>query len=300
MSSGRRSSGRKGETMRNVVVVTDSSACLPSDLVQELNIRVVPLLLNLEAQGLRDGVDITPTEVYRRLRANKHIPTTAAPSIGDFVRTYAAAGEEAPGIVSVHLSPKLSATHDVAVTASQLLDGAAIRVVNCETAAMGQGFAVLEAARAAAAGATLDEVAHRAEEVGARTSLLFTLDTLEYLHRGGRIGGAAALAGTILQIKPVLTLVDGRIEVLTKPRTKPRALRLILRQMADQVTGRPLHAAIFHADVPGEAEALRQKVVEQFNCVELYVTEFTPVMGVHTGPGILGVAFYAEGEEKRS
>ena len=298
MSSGRRSSGRKGETMRNVVVVTDSNACLPSDLVQELDIRVVPLLLNLEGQGLRDGVDISPTEVYRWLRANKHIPTTAVPSVGDFVRVYAAAAQEAPGIVSIHLPPKLSATHDVAAMASQLLDGVAIRVVNCGTAAMSQGFAVLEAARAATAGATLDEVVRRAEEVASKTSLFFTLDTLEYLHRGGRIGGAAALAGTMLQIKPVLTLADGRIEVLAKPRTKPRALRLILRQMGERVTGRPLHAAIFHADVPDEAEALRQRVAEQFNCVELYVTEFTPVMGAHTGPGILGVAFYAEEEEK--
>jgi len=280
--------------MRKVVVITDSNATIPRELVQELDIRVVPLLLIFEGRSLRDGVDVTPAEVYRWLRANKHIPTTAAPSVGDFLRVYAAAAREASGIVSIHLPPTLSATYNVAVTASQLLDSVPIRVVNCLTAAMGQGFAVLEAARTAAAGATIDEVASRAIEVGSKVSLLFTLDTLEYLYRGGRIGGAAALVGTMLQIKPMLYLANGRVEVFAKPRTKAKALRLILQQMEEQVAGRPVHAAIFHADVPDEAEAFREKVAGQFNCTELYVTEFTPVMGAHTGPGILGVAFYAE------
>jgi fatty acid-binding protein DegV len=176
--------------MHKVAVVTDSSATIPEHLLQELDIRVVPLLLIFEGQSFRDGVDITPTEVYRWLRANNHLPTTAAPSVCDFLRVYAAAGQEAAGIVSVHLSTKLSSTHDVAVTASGLLDGVPIRVVDCQTAAMGQGFAVLEAARAAAAGASLDQVVSRVHEVASRASLFFALETFEYLHRGGRIGGA--------------------------------------------------------------------------------------------------------------
>ena len=280
--------------MKQVAIVTDSSATVPENLLQELNIHVVPVLLLYGGQSYRDGIDITPDQVYEQLRAGQQIPTSAAPSVGDFLRVYATVGREASGILSIHMSPGLSTTYNVAIMASQLVDGPPIRVYNCKTAAIGQGFVAMEAARAAASGATLDEVLARAEEVASKTNLLFTLDTFEYLHRGGRIGGAAALVGTLLQIKPVLYLDDGQVDVLCKPRTRPRALRLLLQRIADQVGDRPLHAAVFHADAPQEAEDLCQRVAERFDCVELYVTEFTPVMGAHTGPGLLGVCFYPE------
>ena len=280
--------------MGRVVVVTDSTATVPSDLVQSLDIRIVPVLLVLGNQTFRDGVDITPGDVYRWLRTSKQIPTTAAPSVGDFVRIYAVAAQEASGIVSIHMSPDLSATYNVALMASQLVEGAPIRVVNCQTAAMGQGFATLEAARAAATGATLDEVVRRVEEVAAKVNLFLTLNTFEYLHRGGRIGGAAALAGTMLQIKPLLYLNDGHVGVMAKPRTRPKAIRLLVQRMAERVGDRPLHAAVFHADAKAEAEDMRQRLADKFDCAELYVTEFTPVIGAHTGPGLLGVAFYGE------
>ena len=280
--------------MRKVAIVTDSSATLPEDLAQELDIHVVPLLLTFDDQTFRDGVDITPGEVYRWLRANKHIPTTSAPSAGDFLRVYAAAGRKASGIVSIHLPIWLSATYNTAVVASRLVGGVQIRVLNCHTAAMGQGFVVLEAARAAAAGADLDMVVARATKVAPKMNLLVAVGTLEYLYRGGRIGGAAALLGAMLQIKPILYLGDGQVDVFAKPRTKSRAVRIILQRMAELADSRPLHVAILHADVLDEAEDLRQKVADQFNCAELYVTEFTPVMGAHVGPGLLGVVFYVE------
>ncbi len=151
--------------MRRVIVVTDSSATVPQDLVRELDIHVVPLLLAFEDQTFRDGVDVTPGEVYHWLRANKHVPTTSSPSVGDFLRVYAAAAQEASGIVSIHLSPQLSVTYNTAIAASQLVDDVPIRVVDCHTAAMGQGFVALEAARAAAAGADLDEVVAQATQV---------------------------------------------------------------------------------------------------------------------------------------
>jgi len=280
--------------MGKVAVVTDSTATLPKDLVQELNIHVVPVLLLFGGRVLRDGIDLSPGEVYRWLRNSQDIPTTSVPSIGDFLRVYAAAGREAAGVLSIHMSPDLSATFNTAVMASRLLDGVPIHVMNCHTAAIGQGFVVLEAARAAVSGAGLEEVIARAEEVAARMNLLFIIGTLEYLHRGGRIGGAARLLGTMLQINPVLYLEEGRVEIFARPRTKARAIRLMLQAMTDRVGCRPIRAAILHADVLEEAEALRQRVAEQFDCLELYVTEFTPVMGAHTGPGVLGVAFYAD------
>jgi DegV family protein with EDD domain len=280
--------------MSKVVVVTDSSATVPLELARQLEIRVVPLLLAVNGRTFHDGVDITPGELYRKLRTTKSLPTTSAPSVGDFLRVYANAVQGASGIVSIHLPPRMSVTYTTAVTASQLLDSVPIRVINCHTVAMGQGFVVLEAARAAAEGADIEAVAARADEVASKISVLAVIETLEYLHRGGRIGGAATLLGTMLQIKPVVSVEDGHVDVFAKPRTKARATRIMVEQMAQQAGGRPLHVAIMHADVPEEAEALRQRVAAQFQCAELYVTEFTPVMGAHAGPGLLGVVFYVE------
>ena len=280
--------------MGKVLVVTDSSATVPATLVQELGIGVVPILLNLNGQTYRDGIDITPGDVYRLLRASTHLPTTAAPSAGDFLRIYAAAAQQASGIVSIHLPPELSATYSVAPTSSQLVDGPHIRIVDSQSVAMGQGFVVIEAARAAASGADLDAVVARAEEVARKVHVFATLETLEYLRRGGRIGGAAALAGAMLRIKPLVYVAGGTVQPLAKPRTMSRAMQLMLDEMAKRAGDLALHAAVLHADSPDEAEGFRQMLESSFNCVELYVTEFTPVMGVHAGPGVLGLAFFAE------
>ena len=280
--------------MKKVAIVTDSTAGLPRALVEELDIRVVPVLLVQGSQTFRDGVDITPTEVYRRMRAGEDLFTSAAPSVPEFLEVYQAAARASSAIVSIHMSPELSSTPKVALTASEQVEGVPTRVFNCNSAAIGQGFVVLEAARAAAAGATLDQVIRRAEEIATNIRFFFTLDTFEYLHRSGRIGGAAALLGSMLQVRPVLYMPQGVVEVFARPRTKRRAIELMLQQMAKQPADRPMHAAITHADVQDEAEELRQMVAERFHCAELLVTEFTPVVGAHTGPGLLGIAFYVD------
>lgn len=279
--------------MAKVIVVTDSSATVPVHLARELGIRVVPIVLAMNGRVYRDGVDVTAGELYRWLRAEKHIPTTSAPSVGHFLRLYVSAAEQASGILSIHMSPMLSSTYEAAWTASQLLESVPIDVIDSRTAAIGQGLVVLAAAREAAAGADLESVRGRAEDVAGKIRVLAALDTLVYLHRGGRIGRAAALAGSVLQLKPVLSLQDGQVDLFAKPRTKPRAVRTILRRMEDEVQGRRIHVGIFHADVPQEAEELRELVDRHFDCIELHVVEFTPVMGAHTGPGVLGVAYYA-------
>ena len=280
--------------MKKVVVVTDSNATVPEALVRELGIRVVPILLNVAGRTYRDGVDMTPDEFYRMLRTTTQVPTTSSPSMGGFVRVFAAAGQEAAGIVAIVLPPQLSAIHNLAVMATQLVDGPPIRVVDSGTVAMAQGFVVLEAARAAAAAAALEEVVARAEEVASKVRFYAVLETLEYLHRGGRIDGAASWVGSMLQITPVLRVLDGRVEPFARPRTRRRAIQVMLDEIAKQVSDRPVHVAICQADALEEAEDLKRGVEELFDCTELYVTEFTPVMGAHTGPGLLGVAFYVD------
>jgi len=279
---------------RKIVVVTDSNAAVPTDVARELDIRVVPIVMAFNGYTFRDGVDITPGQVYQLLRDGRVPPTTSAPSVGDFLRVFATASQTATGIVSIHLSPKLSATYAAAVAASHLIDDVPIQVINCHSAAMGQGFVVMEAARAAEEGSDLETVIARAKEVASKMHLLATIDSLEYLHRGGRIGGAATLLGTVLQIKPILYVADGHVDVFARPRTKSKAVQIMLRHMAEEAGPHPLHVAILHADALEEAEKLRQTIAHRFDCHELYVTELTPVMGAHTGPGVLGVAFYAE------
>jgi DegV family protein with EDD domain len=285
---------REDRHLSRVAIVTDSTTGLPARLIEELGIHIVPVLLIQGRQTFRDGVDISPSEVYRRLRAGEEVFTSAAPTISDFLDVYRAAAEGASAVVSIHMSPELSNTYGVALVASKQVEDVQASVFNCNSAAIGQGFVVLEAARAAAAGATLDQVLHRAEEIANKIQFLFTLDTFEYLQKSGRMGGAAALLGTMLQIRPVLYIPRGTVEVFARPRTRPRAIQLILEQMAGEPQEQPLHAAIAHADALQEAEDLRRIVAERFHCAELLLTEFTPVVGAHTGPGLLGVAFYTE------
>ena len=282
--------------MNKIIVVTDSNATIPEALRRELDIRVVPILVNFGDHSYRDGVDLTPTEFYRMLRTSEVLPTTSGPSVGDFLNVYNQAAQDGTGVVAIHLPAELSSIYDTAVMASKMVEDVPIRVLDSRSVSMAQGFVVLEAARAAAAGADIDTVVARAEEISQKVHFFFMLDTLEYLRRGGRIGGAAAFLGEALRIKPMVTLIDGQVEAFAQPRTMRRAIRRVLQQMEIDTQGRPIHAAVFDADAPQAIAALRQQIAERFECVALYTTEFTPVMGAHTGPGGLGVAYYAEEE----
>jgi len=283
--------------MPKIAIVTDSSANLPPELVREYDIHIVPIYLRWNGKDYRDGVDISPEEVYHRLRSSTSLPKTSAPSVGDFLRTYMALASEADVIISIHLSPNLSAIYEAALTASRLVEGTKIYVVDSHTAAMGQGFVVLEAARAARKGASPEEILQRIEYVSSRIHLFAILSTLKYLYYGGRIGAAAALVGSALQIKPVLYLRDGSIGVWAKPRTMRGAIQELLRVAEEKIGSRRAHVAVMHADALQEALSLKDEITRRFNCAELYLTEFTPVMGAHTGPGLLGIVFWCEDGE---
>jgi len=283
--------------MAKIAVVTDSIADIPEDLVREFEIHVVPVWLNFKGKSFRDGMDISHKEVYRILRENDEFPTASAPSIGDFLQAYTQLSGEVEGIVSIHVSSKLSATYSAALAASQLVEDMPIWVVDSCTAALSEGFVVLEAARAAAKGCGLDTILQRVKEVIPKVNLLVTFDTLKYLPRSGRVPAVAALVGSLLKVNPIVHIEDGLVKLLEKPRTKVRAVQRIMDIMAGRIGASPAHIGVIHADAPEEAGKFGKEIVSRFNCVELIITEFTPVMGAFTGPGSVGVAFWAEGTE---
>ncbi len=280
--------------MREIAVVTDSAANLPRELAQDYQIRVVPLALRLDERLYRDEIDITSTEFYRILRERKTQMATSQPSVGDFLEVYRELGDRFREILSIHLPPRLSGTMSSALTAARQLPSLSIHVIDSGCACMGQGFVTLAAARMAERGASVGEILGEVEAVISRVRLLASLDTLEYIVRGGRLSVAAALLRPALKIKAMLSLQDGKLRFLGLARSRQKAVRHLLNLMESQVGDRPVHAAVFHTDDPGAAEALRQIVADRFHCVELYLTPLTPVMGVHAGPGTLGLTYYTD------
>jgi len=280
--------------MSRIAIVTDSLANLPRELVKKYQISVIPTLVIFGREIFRDEVDITPGEFYRRLRKAKQLPTTTTPSMGDFLALFWRLSQEAKAILCIHAARELSATVETARKVAEMFEEVPVHVIDSRTAAMAQGFVVLEAARRAYQGGDLPSVLARAEEMIPRVNLIAMLDTLEYLYRGGRIGRAARLLGSVLNFKPILFLKDGVVDALERPRTRARAMQRLLEIMAERVGKRPVHAAVMHADAAQEAERLRRKVAARFHCLELYLTEFTPVMGTHAGPGLVGLCFWAE------
>lgn len=280
--------------MNKIAIVTDSAACLPERLINQYGIHVVPFRLIWGREIFQDGVDMTSPEFYRRLRESPTLPTTSQPSIGQLLTLYRSLAQTAEGIVSIHIAGSMSGTYNAAQMAAQMIPGVPVRVLDSGTAVMAQGFVVLAAARAAEAGGSLQQVVQAADAMIARVHLLAVLDRLDYLARSGRVQSVIALIGSALRIAPVFTIRHGEVSVVSRARSKPRAVQAMLDQMAALTGNRPVHAAVFHADVADEAEDLSREIANRFNCVELLVTEFTPVMGSHTGPGLVGVAFYTE------
>lgn len=282
--------------MPKIAVVTDSAACVPAALKEQLNIHEIPFELNWDGVIYRDDEGFNAPEFYGRFRrAHTSHPTSSQPPLGAIATLYDQLGQTHAGIVSIHVAAKLSGTIAAARLAAEQLETAPIRIVDSRTATIAEGFVVLAAARAAAAGATLEQVVAAAERVRDRVDFFATLKTLEHVHRGGRLGEAARLLGAQLGISPVLNLKEGAVSIVCLARTWKNALKQIVELTVEHLTGRrAVHASAFHADALGDAEWLRDRLLERIPCVEFYVTEFTPVMGAHTGPDVVGLAFYAD------
>jgi DegV family protein with EDD domain len=273
-------------------VVTDSAANLPPEMAAEHGISVVPMYLKFGESVYQDGVDLPRNEFYAKLEREEVPVSTAAPSVGDYREVFERALEHAEGVVCVTVASFVSVSFDSARVAANELGGR-VKVVDSKSASMGEGWAALEAARLAATDAGLDEVAARTEEVAGRTQLAATINTFEFLRRSGRVHALLAYAGTALNIKPVFALRGGKIEQLGRPRSRARAIERILDETRPLAARGPLRCAVAHAAVPEEAEALLARITDELDCAETLLTEFTPLMGAHTGPGVLAIAAWS-------
>ena len=283
---------------RKVAVAVDSSSCLPRELLDRWGIFVVPHELLIGDQSFRDSIDIQPAEFYQLLQENHKIPTTSSPNPARFLETFKESSHVAESVICITLAASFSATYKSASDAAQMaeeeLPGCPIKVVDSKAAAGAAGLIALEAAKLATSGADLEQVTSKVEEIIPRVNLLAFLDTLYYLRRSGRVPRVAAWAGSLLGIKPLMESKLGEARLVGKPRSRARATEQLVSVMKDRVQDRPAHVNVMHAHAAADADKLRQQVEAEVRCRELFISEFTPVMGAHLGPGLLGLAFYTD------
>ena len=283
----------------SVAIVTDSTACIPPEVAERYGVEVVPLHLIFGGRTFVDSLTADTSEFYDLLRTSNEQPTTAAPSPGMFIEAIGRAARRADAVLCITVSKQFSAMYDSARQAIDIAKAespnADIRLLDSRNAAMAQGFVVIEAARAAASGADVDTVLARAEAMTTQVTLLAMLDTLSYLARGGRVPRVAAWAAGMLQVKPIVRFSASDIKLVARTRTRARALDQMGELLAQMAGGRRTHLAVHHAHAPGDAAYLLRAAEGRIELAESYVTEFTQVMGVHTGPGLVGLAWWCEG-----
>jgi DegV family protein with EDD domain len=282
--------------MNKVMVVTDSTSTIPAEMLTGLPIQVLPLQVIWDHQVYRDGIDIQPKEFYERLAVAKVMPSTSQTTPEEFKTVYERLLNEGYDILSVHISSKLSGTMDSAIQAKREFPGARIELVDSLSTSMALGFQVLSVARMANIGASLNECTSVAMEATKHTGVYFALNTLEFLHRGGRIGGAAAFMGTMLNLKPLLELRDGRIEAVERVRTFNKTVDRLLDLVETKLKNEkgPIRLAVIHANEQEKAEKLLNRASHRFSktlVTDAVITAVSPVLGTHTGPGALGIAF---------
>jgi DegV family protein with EDD domain len=281
-----------------VAIVADSIACLTREQVEQYGITIAPIPVSFQGKIYRDWVDITPSEAYELFLKDPESFKTAGASPGIFIEAYHEASKRAKNILCVTLSAKLSGACEAAKQAVEEvkseLPQLSVTVVDTKTVTAAEGFVALAAAQAAEEGKSLAEVVKAAEEMMDKITFLALLDTIRHIYRTGRIPKIAAMAGAVLNIKPVLTVSSGIVRFITAARSRERGIDKMLKIMRNRVGQKPVHVAVMHAYAPDDAEKLKERVAAEFNCAELWVTEFSPVMGYATGTGTLGLAFYSE------
>lgn len=289
-----------------VRIVTDSGAHLSHELRERFKIEIVPLLVLFGTKSYRDEVDLSNEQFFHMLTHEKVHPTTSAPAPGDFIKVWRPLLDAGQEIVSLHLPSGLSATYSSALNAKAQLESEygkdlPVTVVDSQWVSLAQGFQALEGAKVASAGGSRQEVVQTMLALDDRIALVFLLDTLEYLKRGGRIGKAQAWLGGLFRVKPLLEIANARIEPLERLRSRKAGMQRLIDLIGHppttagprQGTG-PLHVGILHARAPQAAQFLEDEIRARFNVVELYTSEIGPTIAVHAGPEAVGVTFYRE------
>jgi DegV family protein with EDD domain len=273
-----------------VAIVSDSTCDLPPSLAGAHGITIVPLTLNFDGHSLLDGFDITPSEFYRRLPTATSHPTTSQPSPGRFAEAYEGLLTNYESIVSLHISQKLSGTFESAQQAAELTDASRVHVVDTEVVSMSLGLMTLAAATLAASGATAQAIVEKVESMRGQVHTYFSVATLEFLRRGGRIGRASAMLGSVLQVKPVLSIRDGLVTPLERVRTFDRALQRVVELVRGVDRGHGVCAIVGHAAAEAEAERVWREL--EPIAETLMIQPLGPVVGAHAGPGVVGVGCY--------
>ena len=272
-----------------VRIVTDSTADLTPEQQRAAGITVVPLNVHFGDEVFRDHVDLSTDEFFRRLKASPQLPRTSQPSVGAFEEAYRSLRQGADEIVSVHLSSKVSGTYNSALMAAQSVGEGKIDVVDSLSTSMALGFIALEGAKLARAGRDRQAVADCLRGLVPKARVICVVDTLTYLERGGRIGKARALLGSLLNVKPILQLKDGEVVPLGRARGRPQALNRLVELL--ERDGKVSRLAIMHGAAQTDAEQLRERVASSFPGVDIQLTEIGAVLGTHTGPGVIGFTY---------
>ena len=281
--------------MSKIALVTDSTSYIPPELVQRYQITVAPLVLIWGSEAFEDGVDIQPAEFYARLKTASLMPTTSQVTIPKFSEIFQQLLAQDYQVLAMLISEKLSGTINSAVQAKSLLpDGAPVEIFDSQATAMALGFQVLAVARAIEQGASMIEALKVAEQARQSTGVVFSVNTLEFLHRGGRIGSGARFLGTALNFKPILELRDGKVEAVERVRTRSKSLNRLIELVEEKTGGhKPLHLASLNANVPEEAHALLEEAATRLGAIEKIEAELSPAIGTHAGPGTVALCYMA-------
>lgn len=281
--------------MAKIAFVTDSTTYIPKELFGKTHIDIVPTIVIWSGEELKDGVDIQPNEFYQRLSSANEMPTTSQPTPASFKKLYEKlVADGTKDIISMHVSTKLSGTVTSANQAAEMVPDANVTIIDGYSASMGTGWPLLEGVKAAEAGKSMAEVEQTIRNAMKNAGVLLMVDTLEFLHRGGRIGGASRFLGTALNLKPILEVRDGAVEPLERVRTKKKAMDRLISLVEERAAGRtPLMIAALHANAEEEAHHLLDAAKARLNPAQAVVTEVSPSVGTHTGPGTLGICYMA-------
>jgi len=280
--------------MAKVIILTDSSAYLPKEIVSEYPIEVLPLTLIWEGKQYRDGVDILPDEFYQRLSTSESLPQTSQVTVNQFQEMFQKLLDQGFDVLCMGISKGISSSYDSSIQALKSFHGKAVEVLDTKLVSMALGLQVLEAAKAAKRGASLAECKQIAEEAYPKIGVYFTVDTLKYLAAGGRINSAKRLVGTALNIKPILEIRDGKIELVESVISKKKAIRRMVKMVEKNIEGKkPVRISVFHALEQEAARSLLAELKETFGAEDAILSHVSPVVGAHVGPGTISIAYMA-------